>query len=64
MRVDAVYKDSEPDEPMPCKDATRQAQQQDRKEGGAMVAASALFTTAVWRASLDTEGLFRIMVDG
>lgn len=64
MRPVAVYSRSEPDETMPSKNGDDQAQQKDRKEGGAIVAASTLFTTAVGRASLDTERLNFIGVDG
>lgn len=39
------------------KDAIRHGQQQDRKEGWAMLVALASSTTAVGKAILDTEGL-------
>lgn len=48
---------------MPSKDILRAVQQEDRKAGGAMIAASISLTTPVGKAWLDEEILFRIKVD-
>ena len=59
VRAVAVFAQCDPDDSMPSKDVVRQAQRKARTAEGELA-----FDTAVGRAVLDDEGLFRVHVRG
>ena len=60
----AVYAASEPDEPLPSKQAIWDAQRASRAHLGTLAAGATSFMTDDGQVTLDDEGLFRLQVNG